>query len=119
MIDAVLRRLAREEVAPPSDVPEGVSIRRTRWIPAIGGRLSGMRGPAAAVTLGNTILVHPAVELTDRLVRHELVHVRQWRRQPLSFPIRYLWCHLRFGYRDNPFEVEARQAEHSDDHRRA
>ena len=49
--------------------------------------------------------------LDTRLLRHELEHVRQWRTRPLTFPIRYLLCHLRYGYRDNPYERAARQAE--------
>ena len=70
-----------------------------------------MKHPAAAVTLGDTILVHPGAPLTARLLRHELAHVRQWRAQPLTFPLRYVLNHLRYGYRDNPYEVAARQAE--------
>lgn len=73
-----------------------------------------MRAPAAALTLGRTIIVHPHVQVTTRLLRHELVHVRQWQARPLAFPALYVWNHLRYGYRDNPYEVEARQAEHPD-----
>ncbi|HEX7050593.1 MAG TPA: DUF4157 domain-containing protein [Longimicrobiales bacterium] len=111
MIDPLIRALARERVEPPHDVPPGVSIRRGRWIPALGGRLSGMGRPAAAVTLGRTIIVHPTAALTPRLLRHELAHVRQWERHPLGFPLRYAWNHLRYGYRANPYEIEARAAE--------
>lgn len=96
---------------PHDDTPEGVRIRAGRWVTGLGGRLSRMRGPAAAVTLGRTIIVHPDVALTPRLLRHELAHVRQWRRWPVTFPLRYIWQHLQHGYRDNPFEVEARAAE--------
>jgi hypothetical protein len=70
-----------------------------------------MRGAAAAVTLGRTIVVHPDAALDPRLLRHELEHVRQWRRYPLTFPLRYVLCHLRYGYHDNPYEREARAAE--------
>jgi hypothetical protein len=77
--------------------------------------MSGMRNPAAAVTLGNTIIVHPDIQLTSRLLRHELEHVRQWRRNPISFPARYVINHLRYGYHDNPYEVEARDAERTGD----
>jgi hypothetical protein len=94
-----------------ADLPEGVVVVRGRWVPALGGLLSGMRASAAATTLGNTIVVHPSVQLTDRLLRHELEHVRQWRRQPFTFPLQYVWNHVRFGYEHNPFEVEARLAE--------
>ncbi|MGH7501214.1 MAG: hypothetical protein ACREL7_05585 [Longimicrobiales bacterium] len=93
--------------------PADVRVVRSRWIPAIGGRLAGMRAPAAGVALGRTILVHPNVPLTDRLLRHELAHVRQWMRHGLRFPILYLWYHFKHGYRGNPFEIEARRAERS------
>jgi hypothetical protein len=92
-------------------VPDGVAVRAARWLPVIAGRLSGMRAPAAAVTLGRTIIVHPGVPLTDRLLRHELAHVRQWQRHPISFPARYVLNHFRHGYQANPYEVEARAAE--------
>lgn len=93
------------------DVPEDVRIRVGRWLPALGGRLSGMGRSAAAVTLGRTIVVHPDAGADARLLRHELEHVRQWRRHPLSFPFRYALYHLRYGYRDNPYERAAREAE--------
>lgn len=98
-------------VAAPPEVPNGVVIRSCRWIPAIGGWFTGTGRPAAAVTLGRTIVVHPDVTLSRRLLTHELAHVRQWRRSPVTFPLRYAWLHLRHGYTDNPYEVEAREAE--------
>lgn len=96
-------------------VPHGVALRTARWLPVIAGRMSGMRAPAAAVTLGNTIIVHPDVELTSRLLRHELEHVRQWQRNPVTFPARYVINHFRYGYDANPYEVEARAAERTGD----
>jgi hypothetical protein len=79
-------------------------------IPWLGGVLSRMKGSAAAVTLGRTIIVHPDVTLTPSLLAHELAHVRQWEKDPL-FPVRYSLATLRMGYRNNPYEVEARDAE--------
>ncbi|HEX7117354.1 MAG TPA: DUF4157 domain-containing protein [Longimicrobiales bacterium] len=111
MIDWVVRALARERVESPEPLPPGVALRRGRWIPRIGGVLAGMGRPAAAVTLGRTIVVHPDAALTRRLLRHELTHVRQWQRDRLGFALRYAWNHFRYGYRDNPYEVEARAAE--------
>src|SRR5690606_41430626 len=61
--------------------------------------------------LGRTIIVHPDAVLTPRLLRHELMHVRQWQRDRLGFPFRYAWYHLRYGYGGNPYEIEARRAE--------
>jgi hypothetical protein len=43
------------------------------------------------------------------LVLHELVHVMQFRRNPITFPLRYLINHVRYGYDRNPAEVEARE----------
>lgn len=111
MIDRLVRTFARREVMPPIRVPPRVSVRRSRLVAALGGRLAGMGRHAAAVTLGRTIVMHPDATPTARLVRHELAHVRQWERHPVTFPLRYIWNHLRFGYRANPYEVEAREAE--------
>lgn len=110
MIAALIRALGEEVEVGPA-LPAGVAVVRNAWIPALGGLLAGMRRPAAAVTLGRTILLHPAASPTSRLVRHELAHVLQWQRAPLAFPVRYAWYHLRHGYDDNPYEVEARRAE--------
>ena len=65
-----------------------------------------------AVALGRSIVVHPGVPLTPRLLAHELAHVRQWEADPL-FPIRYALETLRHGYRNNRYEKEAREAEAS------
>lgn len=111
MIARLMRAVLGRRDDSPIPLPAGVAIRRGSWIPALGGKLSGMRRHAAAVTLGRTIVVHPDSPLTERLLRHELAHVEQWRRRPLTFPVLYLWNHLRYGYRDNPYEVEAREAE--------
>jgi hypothetical protein len=49
---------------------------------------------------------------TDRLFRHELEHVYQVRRLGwVRFYATYLWYSLRYGYRNNPFEIEAELAE--------
>ena len=109
--DGVLGFLFGRKVTRVAGVPQDVVVRAGKLIPLIGGRLSGMAKPAAAVTLGRTIVVHPEVHLSDRLLKHELAHVRQWERAPLTFPLRYVWQHLKHGYRDNPYEVEARAAE--------
>jgi len=111
MIDWLLRALVRERVDTEDPLPPGVSLRWARWLPALGGRLAGMGRPAAAVTLGRTIVVHPDARITRRLIQHELAHVRQWQRRPLVFPLLYVLSHLRHGYEANPYEVEARNAE--------
>ena len=111
MIAAVLRWFLANETALPEPLPRGVRVYRSSWIPALAGWLSGMRGPAAVVTLGDAIVVYTPVPITPRLLRHELEHVRQWEEAPLLFPARYALGHLRYGYNDNPYEVAARVAE--------
>ena len=72
----------------------------------------------AAITLGHVILGRDHATLA-RWRRHEQVHVRQYERWGLLFWPLYLgasgWVWWRGGeaYRDNPFEIEARQADGS------
>jgi hypothetical protein len=70
----------------------------------------------AGLTLWNRVYlraeycpIDPRDRATVELVLHELVHVAQFRRNPVVFPIRYLVDHLRYGYHNNPAEIEARQ----------
>jgi hypothetical protein len=117
LLGSLLGRRVDADVAADVDadaVPPGVVLRRGRWITAVGGLLAGMEAPAAAVTIGRTIVLHPRVRLSDALLRHELEHVRQWQERPLAFPLLYVINHVRFGYRDNPYEVAARHAEADD-----
>jgi hypothetical protein len=52
--------------------------------------------------------IDPQNRTTIELLFHELIHVEQFRRSPFLFPIKYLVDHLRYGYWNNPAEVEAR-----------
>lgn len=64
-----------------------------------------------AVTLSEHVFTR-LERLDESILRHEEVHVQQWKRLGLvRFPLRYLWFHLRYGYWRNPFEVEARSGE--------
>ncbi|HLL46344.1 MAG TPA: DUF4157 domain-containing protein [Longimicrobiaceae bacterium] len=114
LLEMVLRPVLGRRVEPPPEVaaeaPGRVTFREGRLVPAIGGVLGKMRGPAAAVTLGRTIVVHPDVRLSRRLLVHELTHVRQWEEDRL-FPLRYALESLRRGYWNNRYELEAREAE--------
>src|SRR5688572_2795547 len=67
------------------------------------------------LTLWDTVyLVHTHCPIdssnrrTVEMVLHELIHVEQFRRNPIWFPLKYAWNHLRYGYWMNPAEVEAR-----------
>lgn len=111
VVSYVARAVGGASVPSPVPLPPGVILRQSRLVPRVAGWLSGMAGPAAAVTLGRTILINPAVRPTDRLVSHELAHVRQWERDPHIFPFRYIASHIRHGYGNNPYEAEARAGE--------
>lgn len=103
------RRVPPPEHLPEGLVPEGVVLREGRLVPRIGGLLARMGAPAAAVTLGRTIVLNPGARVTPGLIAHEMAHVRQWS-DDLLFPLRYTLATVRHGYVDNPYEVEAREA---------
>ena len=66
-----------------------------------------------AITLSSHVLTR-ATSLDECILRHERVHMEQWRRYGLlGFLTRYLWYHFKYGYAGNPFEIEAREAEKS------
>jgi hypothetical protein len=78
-----------------------------------------LRTRRCAVVIGHSIFLHKTLKeefLSDtRWVKHELCHVRQWKQKGwLLFGLQYLWLSIRFGYYNNPFEIEARNAETSD-----
>jgi hypothetical protein len=72
---------------------------------------------AAAITIGSVVIVRRRSAGSARLLRHERVHVGQWRRYgAVGFLARYLGSYVvaRFGgyphwaaYRRIPFEIEA------------
>jgi hypothetical protein len=48
----------------------------------------------------------------DRLRKHELAHWTQYQRMGfVKFYVIYLWNNARYGYRNNPMEIEAHRAE--------
>jgi hypothetical protein len=103
-------RLSLPAGVPREALPPGVAVRRNRWIPALGGWLARLGGPAAAVALPGVILVHPRTRLSERLLRHEAEHVRQWKEVPL-FPLRYALDIVLQGHAASRFEALARAAE--------
>jgi hypothetical protein len=72
---------------------------------------------ASAITIGSVVSVRRRAADSPRLLRHELVHVAQWRSYGVAgFLRRYLVAYLRWrsrgydhwaAYRRIPFEVEA------------
>ena len=46
------------------------------------------------------------------LQRHELKHIEQINREGyIKFSFKYLWYSFKYGYKNNPYEIEAREAE--------
>lgn len=88
--------------------------RRDGYVLLVGGPVP--KG-ADAITLGPVISVRRRSASSAYLIRHELVHVRQWRRHGVvGFSVRYLADYLRHrlrgyghwaAYRRIRFEIEA------------
>ena len=72
-------------------------------------RRTGFHGVALAPW---GIYILPAAMHSQRLTRHEQQHWRQWQRMgTVRYYATYLWQIVRYGYRNAPMEVEARNAE--------
>lgn len=72
-------------------------------------RLTGFKGIAL---FWGVAYVVPGWETKERVIQHELKHLEQMKRDgKLRFAVQYLWWSLRYGYRNNPYEIEAREAE--------
>ena len=67
-----------------------------------------------AISLGHHVIAWRALDEPE--LAHELEHVRQWKRHGWLFPVTYLAASVqakragKHWYRDNPFEVAAREA---------
>lgn len=58
------------------------------------------------------IYLHPNHMNNQRLIRHEQVHAMQIQRDGVVWqPIKYMYYLIKYGYRDSPYEVEARAGE--------
>ncbi len=79
-----------------------------RWLEAI----LKWRGMGAITLPPFGIYARPYYILSERLQRHENAHWQQYKRMgALKFYAKYLWLSARYGYWNNPMEVEARAAE--------
>lgn len=76
------------------------------WGPSkLGLNLFGIAGFAAP---WNTIYLLPDYYDHETLRRHELIHIAQMQADGrLRFLARWLWWTAKYGYRHNPYEVEA------------
>ena len=72
-------------------------------------RRTGFHGVALAPW---GIYILPAAMHSQRLTRHEQAHWQPWQRMgTVRYYATYLWQIVRYGYRNAPMEVEARNAE--------
>lgn len=84
------------------------AIKPARHVILLWMNLTGFRG----ITLPWAIYLYPTRLHDAALIRHEMKHVEQMRREGVvKFFLLYLWWSLRYGYRDNPYEQQARAAE--------
>ena len=81
--------------------------RRGGLPPRLGGWALGLDS-VDAITLRRTIFLSRKTPLTASLLLHELRHVHQFLGEK-TFPVRYLWQSLRYGYSRNAYEVDARR----------
>lgn len=57
----------------------------------------------------NMMFSLPAEKITESLFRHELEHAyQQIREGRLRFYLKYFYYSLRYGYHNNPYEIQAR-----------
>ena len=64
-------------------------------------------------SLWGVLYIRPGFETDAGLVRHETKHLEQMRRDgKIWFMARYLWWWTTRGYWNNPYEIEARQAQY-------
>jgi hypothetical protein len=71
------------------------------------------RGGFRAITLPPFgVYAVQGYEQNERLARHEAVHWAQAERMGfIKFYFLYIWYSFRYGYKNNPMEIEARAAE--------
>lgn len=75
-----------------------------------------LRASKVAMVIGKTIHLHnTSMEefVNDRRwFKHELAHIEQYQKHGVpKFLTLYLWYSIKYGYYNNPFEVEAREKE--------
>lgn len=86
-----------------------MAIRTATGLIAAYMRLFGFKG---WTSFWRTIYVLPGFENDQRLLRHERCHLEQVERDGrLLFSIKYLYRLCRYGYKNCPYEMEARAAE--------
>lgn len=86
-----------------------MKIKRARGLIAVYMRLCGFKGWAS---FWDTVYLMPGSDTDASLIRHEARHLKQIERDGrMVFAVKYLYWLARYGYRNNPYEIEARAAE--------
>lgn len=93
-----------------------VRIKENALVARIAAFNLGASKGGAAIVFGRTIYLYKVSreQLLNNVpyIRHEVMHVLQYEREGFfGFLFKYLWLSIRFGYRQNPFEIEAREAQ--------
>ncbi|MFY7841089.1 MAG: eCIS core domain-containing protein [Lacibacter sp.] len=91
-----------------------VKIKTNSFLAAIAARK--LKAEKLAMVIGDVIHLHntSAEEFlqNERWVKHEMVHVEQYKRYGIfMFLLLYTWYSIKYGYSNNPLEVEARAKE--------
>jgi hypothetical protein len=83
------------------------------WIAKIFGKLN--RSNSYAVTFGQTAYYSVSEEevlKSPKWIKHENRHKEQYAEYGFfKFLVKYIYYSIRYGYEDNPFEIDARKAE--------
>jgi len=78
----------------------------------IKSKLAHIFGDYTAITIWPFIF-SDKVPMDAPIERHERKHLEQWKRGFwIGFLFKYLYYHAKYGYWNNPYEVEARKAEY-------
>jgi hypothetical protein len=101
-LERARRRLDRLSLYPRPVQTKRVRVLTTPWF----FRLPWFRRFDGYAFYGAILLRRPVGETSDDLVTHELCHIWQLQHRPVRMPLSY----LRYGYRNNPYEIEARWA---------
>jgi hypothetical protein len=91
-----------------------IKIKENSWLAKLASKKLGTNN--CAIVWKQTVHLYNASKgellQNEAWLRHELAHVTQWKQHGTwRFLLKYSWYSIRFGYYNNPFEIEARHAE--------
>lgn len=95
-----------------------ISVSDNAWQARLASRF--LKSDNAAIVFGRNIYLWGSSKQAflgnQRWLLHELQHVLQYQRDGFTgFIFKYFINHIRYGYRNNPYEVEARAAEQNEE----